>query len=113
MAQLEHDLIRERVKAGLERAKAMGVRLGRPPGDVDEARVMEAYSRTNSIGETAKQLGGGFSRSLIFRILRRSRQAAGKGPGGNRDPATPAQVEVRVPEGDATLPGTSGNGATR
>jgi DNA invertase Pin-like site-specific DNA recombinase len=44
MAQLERDIIRDRVKAGLDRARARGVRLGRPavharPEDVRRLRA--------------------------------------------------------------------------
>jgi DNA invertase Pin-like site-specific DNA recombinase len=43
IAEFERDLIRDRVVAGLRRAKAQGRRLGRPRRqhvDVDEARVL-------------------------------------------------------------------------
>src|SRR5438445_13416154 len=39
IAEFERDLISERVKAGLERAKAKGIRLGRPTARVSEARL--------------------------------------------------------------------------
>lgn len=39
MGQLERDLIRERVIAGIERAKEKGTRLGRKPRDLDAERV--------------------------------------------------------------------------
>jgi DNA invertase Pin-like site-specific DNA recombinase len=37
-AQLERDIIRERTLAGLERAKAEGKTLGRPPGALDKKK---------------------------------------------------------------------------
>jgi len=45
IAEFERDLIRDRVLAGLRRAKAQGRHLGRPPRnqiDTDEARVLAA-----------------------------------------------------------------------
>ena len=38
-AELERDLIRERVIAGLQRAKALGKRVGRPPSQVAQEQV--------------------------------------------------------------------------
>jgi DNA invertase Pin-like site-specific DNA recombinase len=70
MAQLERDLIRERVKAGLDRARAAGVRLGRPPKEVDRERLLEVYTRTKSIRDTAKALG--LSRTFVHRFLQES-----------------------------------------
>ncbi len=39
VAQLERDLIRERVRAGLRNARSKGKKFGRPPADVDAGRV--------------------------------------------------------------------------
>jgi DNA invertase Pin-like site-specific DNA recombinase len=39
-AEFERDLIRERVKAGLERARAEGTKLGRPPLDKDTIKEL-------------------------------------------------------------------------
>ena len=39
-AEFERDLIRERVVGGLQRAKALGKRIGRPPSQVDRAQVL-------------------------------------------------------------------------
>ena len=41
VAQLERDLIRERVRAGLRNAQAKGKKFGRPRAQVDAARVAE------------------------------------------------------------------------
>jgi DNA invertase Pin-like site-specific DNA recombinase len=67
MAQLERDIIRERVKAGLERAKARGIRLGRPrvPLAADELVTLRAHGL--SIGEIARRLR--CSRSTVRRYL--------------------------------------------
>ncbi len=39
-AEFERDLIRERVIAGLRRAKALGKRIGRPRTQVDRAQIL-------------------------------------------------------------------------
>src|SRR5215470_15196768 len=45
IAQLEHSLLVERVKAGLRRARAEGKRLGRPPLRVDAQRLESVVRR--------------------------------------------------------------------
>ena len=68
VAQLERDIIRERVKMGLRRAKENGTRLGRPTGT---ALDIEAATRLRSKGmgtrEIAKRLGS--SKSTVARVL--------------------------------------------
>ena len=51
VAQLERDLIRERVKAGLRVAKAKGVVLGRPRVAVDARAVVRLRAQGHSWGE--------------------------------------------------------------
>ena len=68
MGQLERDLIRERVQAGLARARAEGRRLGRPPVDISPDRVAEVYAIQKSIRETAKALH--VSPSTVQRLLK-------------------------------------------
>lgn len=67
MAQLERDIIRERVKAGLDRARSRGVRLGRPisPARSDEATLLKQQGL--SVPEIAKRLR--CSRSTVKRRL--------------------------------------------
>lgn len=59
-AEMEVDLIRERVNAGLARAKAHGVKLGRPKvaGAVEE-RIRELRATGKGVKATAKALGVG------------------------------------------------------
>ncbi len=68
MAQLERDIIRERVKAGLDRARARGVRLGRPISSAkpDEATILKQQGL--SVPEIARRLH--CSRSTVKRRLR-------------------------------------------
>src|SRR5438445_1863068 len=68
IAEFERDLIRERVKAGLERAKAKGVRLGRPTARISEARLQMLQEERLPIGQIARQLG--VSRATVRRRLR-------------------------------------------
>lgn len=57
IAQLERDLIRERILAGLRRARAEGVRLGRPAKEIDLSRIRELRAQDRSIREIARILG--------------------------------------------------------
>jgi DNA invertase Pin-like site-specific DNA recombinase len=61
VAELERSSIAERVKAGLQNARAKGKRLGRPPKDLDAKRI--ATLRAQGVGwrAIAKQLGVGVS----------------------------------------------------
>jgi len=68
IAEFERDLIRERVKAGLERAKANGIRLGRPIARVSEGRSRTFHEERLPIGEIARRLG--VSRATVRRRLR-------------------------------------------
>jgi DNA invertase Pin-like site-specific DNA recombinase len=67
MAQLERDIIRERVKAGLERAKARGIRLGRPRVPVVAEELVALRAQGLSVGEMARRLH--CSRSTVRRSL--------------------------------------------
>ncbi|TMQ29804.1 MAG: hypothetical protein E6K65_07835 [Nitrospirae bacterium] len=68
MAQLERDMIRERVKAGLAQARAKGVRLGRPTVRIDCAAVALLQGQGCSLPEIARRLR--CSRSTVKRRLR-------------------------------------------
>jgi DNA invertase Pin-like site-specific DNA recombinase len=56
MAQLERDIIRERVTAGLERARARGKKLGRPCVGVDLEAVCQLRRDGHSLGAIARRL---------------------------------------------------------
>lgn len=68
MAQLERDIIRERVTAGLERAKARGKKLGRPCVQVDIEAIRELHQAGLSLGAIARRLR--CSRATLRRRLR-------------------------------------------
>ena len=68
MAQLERDIIRERVRAGLAVAKARGTRLGRPSVRVNAQELTSLKDSGLSLHEMARQLR--CSRSTVRRRLR-------------------------------------------
>ena len=68
MAQLERDIIRERVRAGLAVAKARGTRLGRPSVRVNAQELTSLKTSGLSLHEMARQLR--CSRSTVRRRLR-------------------------------------------
>ncbi len=67
VAQLERDIIAERVKAGLRRAKENGKKLGRPPVRIDEEEVFRLRERGLSLREIARRLN--LSKSTVARHL--------------------------------------------
>jgi DNA invertase Pin-like site-specific DNA recombinase len=73
MAQLERDIIRERVRAGLDRARARGVRLGRPVAEARPEDVLALRETGRSLGEIARQLH--CSRSTARRRLKEATHA--------------------------------------
>lgn len=79
MAQLERDIIRERVKAGLERAKARGIRLGRPRVPVVAQELMALQAQGLSVGEIARRLRS--SPSTVRRYLSQALSHAAGRPG--------------------------------
>ncbi len=68
MATLERDIIAERVRGGLRKAKANGKRLGRPNGDVDIDKVIDCKKQGKSVREIAKEMK--LSRGKVERTLK-------------------------------------------
>jgi len=68
VAQLERDIIAERVKAGLRRARENGKKLGRPRASIDGGKVHRLRSQGLSHRAIATQLG--ISHSTVGQILR-------------------------------------------
>jgi DNA invertase Pin-like site-specific DNA recombinase len=60
VAQLERELIRERVTAGIRNARANGKKLGRPKSGVDRERILELKAQGHSLRQIAANLGVGY-----------------------------------------------------
>jgi len=67
VAQLERDIIAERVKAGLRRAKENGKKLGRPRASVDTEKIHRLRSKGLSLRAIAKETG--VSRTTVSDVL--------------------------------------------
>jgi DNA invertase Pin-like site-specific DNA recombinase len=94
IAELERNLIIERVRAGMRRAQLEGIRIGRRPSDVDRASVLRDRARGHSLTAIARDHR--VSRALISKILK-AEQTGHKGcspsplqPSQNRQPETAA-----------------------
>ena len=72
IAELEGDLIKERVRAGIRRRKLEGLPVGRQPLNVDHASLVEDRLRGMSLTEVAKRYG--VSRASVVRWVREARQ---------------------------------------
>jgi len=60
VAQLERDLIRERVSAGIRNARENGKKLGRPMRVVDRGRILQMRAEGQSLEQIASNLGVGY-----------------------------------------------------
>jgi DNA invertase Pin-like site-specific DNA recombinase len=60
VAQLERDLIRERVSAGIRNARANGKKLGRPKSAVDRDRILHMRAEGQSLRQIASKLRVGY-----------------------------------------------------
>ncbi len=67
VAQLERDIIAERVKAGLRRARENGKKLGRPSAQVDVEKVLQMRAEGLSLRAIAKETG--VSRTTVSDVL--------------------------------------------
>lgn len=72
IAELEADLIRDRIRAGMRRRKMDGLPVGRQPLDVDHAALVEDRLRGMSLTDVAKRYG--VSRASVVRFVRLARQ---------------------------------------
>jgi DNA invertase Pin-like site-specific DNA recombinase len=68
IAELERNLIRERVRAGMRRARLEGIRIGRRPLDIDQQAVIADRARGMSLRNIAKSHR--VSAATVGRILR-------------------------------------------
>lgn len=72
IAELEADLIKERIKAGMRRRKLDGLPVGRQPLDVDHDAIVADRIGGMSLTETAK--AHGISRATVVRFVREARE---------------------------------------
>jgi DNA invertase Pin-like site-specific DNA recombinase len=74
IAELERNLIIERVKAGMRRAKLEGRHIGRRPLDLDRAAILRDRQHGHSLGQIAKMHR--ISRATVHRVLHENLPAA-------------------------------------
>jgi DNA invertase Pin-like site-specific DNA recombinase len=89
IAELEADLIRERIRAGMRRRKLEGLRVGRVPLDIDHESIVSDRLSGLSLTATAKKHG--ISRASVVRFVREARQRQTSG-------FTPYQIRDEQPE---------------
>ena len=92
IAELERNLIIERVKAGMRRAQLEGVRIGRRPAQVDRSSVLRDRARGHSLTVIARDHR--VSRALISKILKEEKTPSHKGCSSS----TPQLPQNRQPE---------------
>ncbi len=85
IAELERNLIIERVRAGMRRARLEGRRIGREPLSVDRDALLQDRARGMSLTELAKAYR--ISRTSVCRVLRGSKPVVSEG-----SVPTPSQV---------------------
>ena len=73
VARQERERIRERVKAGVTRARAAGTKFGRPRAIVDARHVERLLAEGLSVREVARQTG--YSRATITRRFKAAQKS--------------------------------------
>jgi len=91
VAELERNLIVERVRAGMRRARLEGRHIGRMPLDLDRASIVRDRRQGQSLSQIAKTFN--ISRATVSRVLKQEREAVSKGS----PPALPQLQEKRAP----------------
>lgn len=84
VAEMERALIRERVKAGVERAKREGKRLGRPTVLVDREKIRERLAAGESVSSIARSTG--IARATV-RAIGKTGEKADESPGKSLETA--------------------------
>jgi len=82
LAKLERDILSERVRSGLRRARAEGKRLGRKPLEVDSHRLNDVLRRRLSARQAARELG--CSTASAWRLIRAQATGAAEADGASR-----------------------------
>lgn len=76
IAELERNLITERVRAGMRRARLEGRHIGRKPVEVDREAILRDRHRGQSLGQLAHAYR--VSRTTIHRLLRQAAASPGQ-----------------------------------
>ena len=76
IAELEADLIKERIRAGMRRRRLEGYRLGRQPLDVDRAAIVRDRLNGMSLLKCSKKYG--LSRASVIRFVRDAQRRESK-----------------------------------
>ena len=82
IAELEADLIKERVRAGIRRRRLEGLPVGRQPLDIDHDSLVEDRLAGMSLTDVAKRYG--VSRASVVRWVREAKQTS---------PALPTSIQ--------------------
>ncbi|WP_263368985.1 recombinase family protein [Edaphobacter bradus] len=72
IAELERNLIIERVRAGMRRARLEGRHIGRRPLDIDRAAVLRDRARGQSLTQIAKSFQ--ISRATVSRLIKQGQE---------------------------------------
>lgn len=91
VAELERNLIVERVRAGMRRARLEGRHIGRKPLDVDRTAILRDRRAGLSLGQLARAYS--ISRSSVARVIKE----AGAEPVPKGVPPAPPQVHENKP----------------
>jgi DNA invertase Pin-like site-specific DNA recombinase len=83
LAEFEHNLIRDRIMAGLRRARAEGRRLGRQPIALDLAKVRRLKQEGRSVRQIAAEMGTG--RTTVWKAIKALSAKPAANPGRGID----------------------------
>lgn len=75
IAELERNLIVERVRAGMRRAKLEGRQIGRRPLECDREGIIRDRKGGKSLTDVAK--AHSISRAMVSKIVRQAKEAGG------------------------------------
>ena len=95
IAELERNLIVERVRAGMRRAKLEGRQIGRRPLDIDRAAVLRHRAQGQSLSQIAKSFT--ISRATVSRIIKEE----GGTRCNKRGASSPSQLQENRPPQNA------------
>jgi len=77
IAELERNLIVERVRAGMRRARLEGTHIGRPSLDIDREGILRDRQHGRSLGQIAREHR--ISRTTVHRVLNQQKAVVPKG----------------------------------